>query len=67
MFNFDRWMSTFAAVVGRLREQNGQGVTLLYDSELEAVEGLTEALRACYAEGVKPSVAARRYVALVDA
>lgn len=58
MASFDRWLSTFATCVGRVRDREAGRPTLLFVSEYDE-----DALHAWWQEGVRPKIAAQRFLA----
>jgi hypothetical protein len=55
---FERWQSTFATQVGKVRDKEAGHPTLLYDSECD-----DETLQTWYMQGVTPSEAAKMFLA----
>lgn len=66
MYNATHWADHFGDQVSKLREARTGQISLLHNSEIEAIPGMEDALFDCWRERIKPKVAAQRYVALVD-
>lgn len=66
MFSFQRWMDLFGDQVSYMREMRTGKVGLLYNSEIESIPDMDDALFECYKERIKPRVAAERFVALTS-
>jgi hypothetical protein len=54
---FQRWQSTFAAQVGKVRDKEAGHPTLLFDSECDE-----DTLLTWYMQGVTPSEAAKMFL-----
>lgn len=67
MFNFTRWGDMFGDQVSKIWEARTGEIRLLHDSIIEAIPDMDGALHDCWIEGVKPKVAAQRFVAYHDA